>query len=79
MRGRSLSFRLAIASVVAVAVAVLLFGIAARIIVSDRMHASLDDSLRRRATDVARLAVSAPALLRTPVPRFTPWAGRCCV
>ena len=75
MRGRSLSFRLAIASVAAVAVAVLLFGIAARIIVNDRMHASLDDSLRRRATDVARLAVSAPALLRTPGTLESPLSG----
>jgi two-component system sensor histidine kinase MprB len=75
VRGRSLSFRLAIASVAAVAVAVLLFGIAARIIVSDRMHASLDDSLRRRATDVARLAVSAPALLRTPGTLESPLSG----
>jgi signal transduction histidine kinase len=75
VRGRSLSFRLAIASVAAVAVAVLLFGIAARIIVSDRMHASLDDSLRRRATDVARLAVSAPALLRSPGTLESPLSG----
>jgi signal transduction histidine kinase len=75
VRGRSLSFRLAIASVAAVAVAVLLFGIAARIIVSDRMHSSLDDSLRRRATDVARLAVSAPALLRAPGTLESPLSG----
>jgi len=75
VRGRSLSFRLAIASVAAVAVAVLLFGIAARIIVSDRMNASLDDSLRRRATDVARLAVSAPALLRAPGTLESPLSG----
>lgn len=66
MRGRSLSFRLAIASVAAVALAVLVFGIAARIVVGERMHSSLDHSLRRRATDVARLAVSAPALLHAP-------------
>lgn len=75
MRGRSLSFRLAIASVAAVALAVLVFGIAARIVVSDRMHASLDESLRRRATDVARLAVSAPALLRAPGTLESPLSG----
>jgi two-component system sensor histidine kinase MprB len=75
VRGRSLSFRLAIASVAAVAIAVLLFGIAARIVVSDRVHSSLDDSLRRRATDVARLAVSAPALLRAPGALESPLSG----
>ena len=75
MRGRSLSFRLAVASVAAVALAVLVFGIAARIVVSNRMHASLDDSLRQRATDVARLAVSAPALLRSPGTLESPLSG----
>jgi signal transduction histidine kinase len=75
VRGRSLSFRLAIASVAAVALAVLLFGIAARLVVTDRLHASLDESLRRRATDVARLAVSAPALLRAPGALESPLSG----
>jgi len=75
VRGRSLSFRLAVASVAAVALAVLVFGIAARVVVSNRMHASLDDSLRQRATDVARLAVSAPALLRAPGTLESPLTG----
>jgi two-component system OmpR family sensor kinase len=75
VRGRSLSFRLTIAAVAAVALAVLVFGIAARIVVSDRMHASLDQSLRQRATDVARLAVSAPALLRAPGTLEAPVSG----
>lgn len=75
MRSRSLSFRLAIASVAAVAFAVLVFGMAARFIVNDRLHASLDDSLRRRATDVARLAISAPAVLRAPGTLESPLSG----
>jgi two-component system, OmpR family, sensor kinase len=75
VRARSLSFRLAIASVAAIALAVLVFGVAARIVVSDRMHASLDQSLRQRATDVARLAVSAPALLRSPGTLESPVSG----
>jgi len=75
VRGRSLSFRLTIASVAAVALAVLLFGIAARIVITDRLHSSLDDSLRRRATDVARLAVSAPAVLRAPGALESPLSG----
>jgi two-component system, OmpR family, sensor kinase len=76
VRGRSLSFRLAIASVAAVTLAVLLFGIAARFVVNDRMRSSLDDGLRQRATDVARLAVSAPALLRAPGSLESPVSGR---
>ena len=75
MRGRSLSSRLTIAAVAAVALAVLVFGMAARIVVSNHVHASLDDSLRRRATDVARLAVSAPALLRAPGTLESPLSG----
>jgi signal transduction histidine kinase len=39
------------------------------------MHAPLDESLRRRATDVARLAVSAPALLRAPGSLESPLSG----
>jgi two-component system sensor histidine kinase MprB len=64
-----------VAAVAAVALAVLVFGVAARVVVSNRMHASLDDSLRRRATDVARLAVSAPALLRAPGTLESPLSG----
>jgi two-component system sensor histidine kinase MprB len=75
VRARSLSFRLTVAAVAAVALAVLVFGIAARVVVSDRMHASLDQSLRQRATDVARLAVSAPALLRAPGTLESPVSG----
>jgi signal transduction histidine kinase len=76
VRGRSLSFRLALTSVAALVIALLVFGIAARIVVSDRLNASLDESLRRRATDIARLAVSAPALLRAPGSLEAPLSGR---
>ena len=76
MRARSLSSRLTIVSIAAVALAVVLFGIAARVVVGERMASSLDDSLRQRATDVARLAVSAPALLRSPGGLESPVSGR---
>ncbi len=76
MKARSLSSRLTIVSIAAVALAVILFGIAARVVIGDRMASSLDDSLRQRATDVARLAVSAPALLRTPGGLESPVSGR---
>jgi signal transduction histidine kinase len=61
--------------VAAVVIALIVFGIAARIVVSDRLGAALDESLRRRATDIARLAVSAPALLRTPGSLEAPLSG----
>ena len=38
----------------------------ARLLVAQQLHSSLDSSLRQRATDVARLSVSAPALLTAP-------------
>ncbi len=76
MSTRSLSGRLTIVSIAAVALAVILFGIAARVVVGERMASSLDDSLRQRATDVARLAVSAPALLRAPGGLESPVSGR---
>jgi signal transduction histidine kinase len=76
VRARSLSLRLTIVSVAAVALAVLLFGVAARIVIGDRMRASLDDSLRQRATDVARLSASAPALLTDPGALEAPVSGR---
>jgi signal transduction histidine kinase len=76
VRARSLSGRLTIVSIAAVALAVILFGIAARLVIGERMSSSLDDSLRQRATDVARLAVSAPALLRAPGGLESPVSGR---
>lgn len=76
MRARSLSARLTIVSIAAVALAVLLFGIAARIVIGERMRSSLDDSLRQRATDVARLSASAPAVLTAPGALETPVSGR---
>jgi signal transduction histidine kinase len=76
LRKWSLSSRLTVVSIAAVALAVLVFGVAARVVVGDRMHASLDDSLRQRAGDVARLAVSAPAVLRNPGTLESPISGR---
>jgi two-component system sensor histidine kinase MprB len=76
VRARSLSSRLTIAAIAAVALAVILFGIAARVVIGERMHDSLDDSLRNRATDVARLSVSAPAVLSAPGALEAPVSGR---
>ncbi len=76
MRLRSLNLRLIVAAIAAVLLAVLVLGIGARIIVGDQLHASLDRSLRQRAVEVARLSVSAPAVLTAPGALESPISGR---
>jgi len=76
VKGRSLSVRLIVASIAAVLLAVLVFGVGARLIVSSQMHSSLDRSLRQRAIEVARLSVSAPAVLTAPGALESPLSGR---
>ena len=66
MRPRTLRARLVGASAVSIFAATALLGTAAGLIVDQRLHASLDRTLRGRAADVARLSVSAPAVLTTP-------------
>ena len=56
--------------------AVLILGIGARLIVSNQLHSSLDSSLRQRAVEVSRLAVSAPAVLTAPGALESPISGR---
>jgi len=72
----SLRARVTLAAVVAVVIAVIILGVGARVIVNAQMRSSLDSSLRQRATDVARLAVSAPAVLNSPGALEAPIAGR---
>jgi len=76
VRPRSLNSRLTLAAIAAVLVAVLVLGFAARIVVSTQLHSSLDRSLRDRAVEVARLSVSAPAVLSAPGALEAPVSGR---
>lgn len=76
MRLRSLNLRLTIAAIAAVLLAVLVLGVGARIIVGNRLNSSLDRSLRQRAVEVARLSVSAPAVLTAPGALESPISGR---
>jgi two-component system OmpR family sensor kinase len=76
MRSRTLRGRLTAAAALAVVLAVAFLAVCARVLVAHQLHASLDTSLRRRATDVARLSVSAPALLTAPGALESPVAGR---
>jgi signal transduction histidine kinase len=56
--------------------AVLLFGVATVLLVRAELRNSLDDALRKRAQDVAQLAVSAPAVLSDPGALEGPGSGR---
>jgi signal transduction histidine kinase len=76
VRRRSLNFRLTVAATAAVLLAVLILGVGARLIISNEMHSSLDRSLRQRAVEVARLSVSAPAVLTAPGALESPLSGR---
>lgn len=76
MRPRRLQRRLIAAAAVSVALAVAALGIAAQLLVAHQLHSSLDRSLRQRATDVARLSASAPAVLSSPGALEGPAAGR---
>ncbi len=76
MRLRSINLRLTAAAIAAVLVAVLILGVGARIVVGNRLNSSLDESLRQRAAEVARLSVSAPAVLTEPGALESPISGR---
>jgi signal transduction histidine kinase len=76
MTPRTLTGRLTGAAVLAVVVAVVCLGITARVVVAHQLRASLDASLQRRAVDVSRLSVSAPAVLTAPGALEAPVAGR---
>ncbi len=62
----TLRSQVAIASAIAILLAVALLGIALHLLLSRELHRQLDSDLRRRAADVATLSVSAPSLLTSP-------------
>jgi two-component system OmpR family sensor kinase len=76
MRPRTLTGRLTAAAALAVVVAVACLAVSAQLLVAHQLRSSLDTSLRRRAVDVARLSVSAPALLTAPGALEAPDGGR---
>ncbi len=73
---RSLRLRIALAAALGVFVAVAALGAAAEHIVRHELRASQDRGLRGRAVDVARLSVSAPALLTSPGALDAPYGGQ---
>lgn len=59
----SLRVRVALAAAIAIAIAVALLGAASLTLVDRQLHRSLDDGLRDRAVEVARLAATTPQLV----------------
>ncbi len=58
-----LRVRVALAAALAILIAVALLGAAALALVDRQLHRSLDDGLRDRAVEVARLAATTPRLV----------------
>ena len=73
---RSLRVRLVLAAGGSIVAAVVLFGLAAVLIVQHDLRSSLDGALRQRALQVDELAVSAPAVLTAPGALESPVSGR---
>jgi two-component system OmpR family sensor kinase len=63
---RSLGARSILAASLAILVALVVVGAGVDLLIGRHLHRSLDRSLRERATEVAQLSASAPALLTTP-------------
>jgi two-component system OmpR family sensor kinase len=72
----SLRARLIAAAAAATIGAVAVLGVSVLLLVDHQLHSSLDTTLRARAADVARLAVSAPAVLNSPGALEAPFGGR---
>ena len=64
--GVTLRTRVVLAAGAAILLAVVAVGVAVSLLVAGHLRSSLDRDLRDRATEVARLSASAPAVLSTP-------------
>jgi two-component system, OmpR family, sensor kinase len=76
VRPRTFRARLVAASLGSILAALALFGLAASAITAQELSSSLDRALEQRARDVARLSVSAPAVLTAPGSLEAPGGGR---
>jgi two-component system OmpR family sensor kinase len=75
-RPQTLRVRLVLAAAGATLAALALFGVATVVVVRHELRGSLDTALRQRASQVAQLAVSAPAVLSSPGALESPVSGR---
>ncbi len=76
MSSGTLRLRLVAAAALAIFLAVSVLGVTVALLVGRQLRSSLDAGLHARAVDVARLAVSAPALLTAPGALDAPQGGR---
>ncbi|MGI8801104.1 MAG: sensor histidine kinase [Solirubrobacteraceae bacterium] len=76
MRRATLRARLIAAAAAATVGTVAVLGATVLVLVYHQLHDELDSTLRSRAADVARLAVSAPTLLTAPGTLEAPFGGR---
>ena len=76
MRPQTLRARVVVAAALAIVLAIVVLGAGVELLVGRHLHRSLDRTLRQRATEVARLSVSAPSLLTTPGALDSPLGGR---
>jgi signal transduction histidine kinase len=72
---RSLTGRAIVAAAVAILVALLIVGVGVDVLVARHLNGSLDHSLRARATEIAQLSATAPALLTAPGSLDAPLGG----
>jgi two-component system OmpR family sensor kinase len=72
---RSLQARSILAALIAVLVALVVVGAGVDVFVGRHLRSSLDQSLRQRATEVAQLSATAPALLVSPGSLDAPAGG----
>jgi two-component system sensor histidine kinase MprB len=75
MMPRSLRVRSILAALLAILIAVVIVGVGVDVLVGRHLHRSLDQSLRRRAVEVAQLSATAPALVKSPGSLDAPVGG----
>jgi len=76
LRLRTVRARVTAAAAVSILLSVTLLGATTAVLVGHRLRSSLDRALVQRATEISRVAVSAPALLTLPGTLEAPQGGR---
>jgi two-component system, OmpR family, sensor kinase len=76
MRLRTLRSRVVLAAALSILITVVALGVGVEVFVGRHLHNALDHTLRDRAAEIARLSVSAPALLTAAGTLDSPLGGR---
>ena len=75
MKLRTLQARVVLAAALSILITVVALGVGVEVLVGHHLHDALDHTLRARAAEIARLSVSAPALLTTAGTLDSPLGG----